>query len=117
MRPENVKMRAFLKQHGITCKAKYIRSGSLSGCWRLYGKGQNWEEPLISLIKGLGFIGFDGKQLDRASGNGGKFEIFVRGHNEFLEEGYNVGNHQRYYNHGESKKKRRNRRKNQRTVS
>ncbi len=95
MRPENQRMGDFLAKQGINCKVKYIATGSLKGCWRLTapeinwgwsdtGKGK-WTEELQEQLTGLGFVGFDNRPLNRFSGNGGRFSVFVRGRHEFLE--------------------------------
>lgn len=40
---------------------------------------------LHNKLNQLGFTSFDGRPLDKFSGNGGVFSVFVRGHNEFLQ--------------------------------
>ena len=91
VRPENIRMIEFLVKHGIKCQVKYIWNGSLRGTWRLYGKGQAWTPELMRKLTDLRFKGFDGRQLDEYSGNGGAFSVFVRGHNELLEDASGAG--------------------------
>jgi len=70
----------------------FIWKGSLKGVWRISYSGKYWEHankwtPEIGeKLTGLGFVDFDGKPLHRFSGNGGMFQVFVRGHNELLKE-------------------------------
>ena len=89
--PENIRMMEFLAKHGIKCAVKYIWNGSLRGTWRLYGKDQKWTPELMRKLTDLRFKGFDGRQLDEYSGNGGTFSVFVRGHNELLEDQTGAG--------------------------
>jgi hypothetical protein len=84
MRPENKRMQAFLKDHGIIAGVKYLPDGSLRGCWSVYGREQPWTDELCARLGALGFRGFDGDMLNRYSGNGGAFSVFLRGHNELL---------------------------------
>ena len=84
MRPENQKMQAFLLSHGIRATPKYLFTGSLKGRWRLYNKDTPWSMDLANQLNSLGFTDFNGRPLDRFSGNGGLFCAFVFGHNEFL---------------------------------
>ena len=86
MRAENKRMRRFLRANGITATPKYINKGSLRGCWRLYNPRQAWGDSLRERLTVLGFVDFDGQPLSRFSGNAGLFQVFVRGHNELLEE-------------------------------
>jgi len=98
MRIENQKMQKFLKQNGIDAIPKYIKDGSLKGSWRLYGltgKDENgqpiyqkwWDNfELQNKLNSLGFTDLWGQSLKNSSGNGGDFSIFVRGHNELLNE-------------------------------
>jgi len=93
MRPENKRMQEFLKQNGIYAVPKWISKGSLKRSWRLYGpSGKNtggfenyqpWTMELADKLTALGFRGLHG-QLERFSGNGGVFSVFVRGHEELL---------------------------------
>lgn len=78
-------MKAFLEANGIEAMPKYISTGSLGGCWRLYNHEQKWTPELSSKLSALGFLGFDHKPLNQYSGNGGLFSVFVAGHNELLE--------------------------------
>ena len=89
--PENIRMMEFLAKHGIKCAVKYIWNGSLRGTWRLYGKDQKWTPELIRKLTDLRFKGFDGRELTEYSGNGGTFSVFVRGHNELLENETGIG--------------------------
>ena len=91
MNPENIRMMAFLTKHGIKCAVKYIWNGSLRGTWRLYGKDQKWTPELMRKLTDLRFKGFDGRELTEYSGNGGAFSVFVRGHNELLEDASGAG--------------------------
>lgn len=83
-RLENKKMEDFLKSHRIIATAKYIHTGSLKGCWRLYNPNEKWSDELMKKLTDLGFSDFDGRPLNRFSGNGGFFSVFVKGHKEFL---------------------------------
>lgn len=83
MRPENERMRLFLKSNGFTVTPKYLAHGSMRGCWRFYRPG-SWTQTDANALNALGFSGFDGRPLDLFSGNGGLFCVFVRGHNELL---------------------------------
>jgi hypothetical protein len=84
MRPENMRMKEFLKQHGIEAQPKYIFHGSLHHSWRLYNHDIKWSAQLQRKLTDLGFTGLHGP-LTQYSGNGGVFSVFVRGHNELLE--------------------------------
>lgn len=84
MRDENARMQAFLAKHGIHARVKYIATGSLKGCWRLYDPTTRWTPELAQRLTDLGFADFDGRPLHKYSGNGGVFSVFVRGHNEML---------------------------------
>ena len=79
-RDENVKMAQFLKSNGIDATPKYIFSGSLAGCWRLYNLKTTWygNKELQQKLTALGFRDFDNKPLSDLSGNGGVFSIFAR---------------------------------------
>ena len=85
MRPENMRMKKFLEDHGIKCIPKYLKEGSMRGCWRLYGDGR-WTPELVQRLTGLGFVDFDRSPLDEFSGNGGYFSVFVRGHDELVSD-------------------------------
>ena len=85
LRPENQKMQEFLKSNGIDAKAKYIPNGSLRGTWRLYNPVMKWTPELQNKLANLGFTDFDGRALNPYSGNGGVFSVFVRGHDELLQ--------------------------------
>jgi hypothetical protein len=94
MRPENTRMKEFLEKNGIDAIPWFIWRGSMKGCWRLYGKKrgggswenyQKWTPELREKLTDLGFLDFDGKPLKEYSGNGGIFQVFVRGHLEFIE--------------------------------
>ena len=84
MRPENIRMKGYLGTHGILATPKYFYTGSLKGCWRLYDRNQDWSADLCQQLTALGFVDYADKPLGQFSGNGGKFSVFVRGHNEFL---------------------------------
>ena len=86
MRPENQRMTEFLKSHGIKARVKYIHKGSVKHTWRLHDAEQTWGDTLIEKLTALGFSDFDGRPLNKYSGNGGHFSIFVRGHYELLED-------------------------------
>ena len=88
MKPENKRMQEFLKKHGIEARVKYIRNGTIQGCWRLYNPKMLWTEELKDNLTSLGFVDFDNSPLSRHAGNGGVFSVFVRGHNEFLNVFY-----------------------------
>src|SRR5437016_13913291 len=87
MRPENKRMQSWLKAHGVTATPKYIREGSMRGCWRLYDKEQPWTHALREKLTSLGLVGFDGQRIAQFAGNAGMLSVFVRGHNEMLDEG------------------------------
>ena len=91
MRAENKAMSEYLRAHGFEgVKARYIEKGSLKGCWSLSGKLVDlWREQDARTLNGLGFWGFDGKPLHMFSGNGGMWQVFVRGHYEMLKENKN----------------------------
>ncbi len=78
MRPENERMQRFLHDAGITATPKYLAAGSMKGCWRLYNKTQQWTDELCQRLTELGFVDFDGRPLNKFSGNGGAFCVFVR---------------------------------------
>lgn len=89
MRPENKRMQEFLAGHGIDASVYFIWDGSLKGNWRFsrpYREHVRWTQELQDKLNDLGFVDFDGKPLSQYSGNGGLFMVFVRGHNELLEE-------------------------------
>ena len=73
-------MMDFLKANGIDARVKFLHDGSLKGCWRLYNGEQAWDLALCNKLSALGFSDFDGTALNRYSGNGGVFSVFVRGH-------------------------------------
>ncbi len=87
MREENKKMQAFLKENGIDVKVKFISAGSLKQTWRLYNPKIKWfyNTELREKLHNLGFRDFDGKMLNRFSGNGGIFSIFARNTRKTLE--------------------------------
>jgi hypothetical protein len=77
MTEANTRMKNWLKDNGIIAMPKYIDSGSMRGCWRIYGLGAWWgNEELQKKFRDLGFVDFDGDPLDNFSGNGGMFSIF-----------------------------------------
>jgi hypothetical protein len=79
MTPQNKAMRLLLKTNGIDAMPKYLATGSMKGCWRIYGKGDWWDNTeLQNKIINMGFRGFDGQPLSKFSGNGGMFSIFAR---------------------------------------
>ena len=93
MRPENKRMQDFLENHQISdVTPKYISTGSLKGCWRLCRRVKvqgktiffKWGSTDAEQLNGLGFTDFDGKPLGTYSGNGGSWQVFVRGHQELL---------------------------------
>jgi len=86
LRPENKRMRNWLKRKGIDASVKYLWKGSMRGTWRLYNPKEKWTQELADKLSRLGFRGFDGKPLHQFSGNGGMFSVFVRGHDELLGE-------------------------------
>ena len=79
-------MQEFLDANGIVAAVKYIPDGSLRGTWRLSNSDLQWTEELAAKLTALGFLGWDGEQLGKFAGNGGVFSVFVRGHNELLQE-------------------------------
>ena len=92
MKPENKRMKEFLMANGFArVIPKYLASGSLKRCWRLYDKYQKWSLDIAKRLNDLGFMNFTGKPLDIYDGNGGMFSVFVRGHYELLEVGREGG--------------------------
>lgn len=85
-RPENLRMMQFLQSHGIDAIPKYIRDGSLRGTWRIYQRDGKWSQELADKFNELGFQDFDYSPLGEFSGNGGMFQVFVRGHDELLND-------------------------------
>ena len=86
MLPQNKNMTEFLKKNGIiTTKVKLITTGSMKGCWSLYGKDQKWTKELIVKLTELGFRDFQNRPFTEWSGNGGMFSVFVRGHEEMMQ--------------------------------
>lgn len=83
MRIENTNMKNFLKTNGVKARVKYIAAGSLKGSWRLYEPKTDWYDnvDLQEKLTALGFTDFDGKPLNKFSGNGGRFSIFVKATN------------------------------------
>ena len=87
MTDENNRMKNWLKANGIEATPKYIKDGSMRGCWRLYNNKIAWwdNEPLWNKLMSLGFVDFDGDKLDKFSGNGGTFSIFPRLMDKYAE--------------------------------
>ena len=86
LRPENSAMQDFLRQNGVDARVKYISSGSMRGTWRLQNPVMSWTPELQAKLTGLGFVDFNGEPLGPNSGNGGRFSVFVRGHDELLHQ-------------------------------
>lgn len=86
MRPENKKMVEFLKANSIDATAKYQRDGSMRGTWILHNVNIKWSDELRDKLTSLGFTDYSGRPIDRFAGNGGIFCVYVRGHNEFVEQ-------------------------------
>lgn len=84
MRPENQKMSDFLAPHFPGIRVKYIATGSLKRTWRLHLPDTKWTEEAAVKLNELGFTSFDRMPLGKFSGNGGTFQVFVRGHDEML---------------------------------
>ena len=82
MRPENLKMLAFLRAHYISATPKWIATGSMRGCWRMSNAKSPWTPELVAKLTALGFRDFQGQPLGPFSGNGGRFSVMVRGHEE-----------------------------------
>ena len=80
MRIENKKMVEFLNANEVKARVKYIATGSLKGSWRLYEPKTDWynNTELHKKLTALGFTDYDGKPLNKFSGNGGRFQIFAR---------------------------------------
>ncbi len=76
----NKQMKNLLKTNGIIATPKFITKGSLRGTWRIYNPKISWFEnnELHQKMTSLGFSDFDGKPLDKFSGNGGLFSVFAR---------------------------------------
>jgi len=85
MLQHNKKIQELFKKHGLKIKAKYIKAGSLRGCWRIYNLSINWNNDIAKKINRMGFVDFDRKPLGIFSGNGGVLSIFIRGHEELLK--------------------------------
>jgi hypothetical protein len=83
-RSENAAMEQFLAQNGVKAKAHYIWDGSLRGTWRLSNLNERWTPEWADRLNALGFLDYSGKPLGPYSGNGGMFQVFVRGHQELL---------------------------------
>jgi hypothetical protein len=79
-------MQQWLKRHGIDARVKYLETGSLKRRWRLYNPRVQWTEELAAKLNELGFTDFDGTPLGKYSGNGGVFSVFVKGHDELLDD-------------------------------
>jgi hypothetical protein len=86
MRPENKRMKAFLKANGIDCEVKYFPKGSMKNSWRLYNNDQKWTPGIWNKLNDLGFTWLDHQKLGPYHGNGGMFSVPVYGHYELLEE-------------------------------
>ena len=84
-------MQNILKESGIEAKAMFIWKGSMKGTWRLYKKNVSWwnNTGLHYKLAFLGFSDYDGDVLDKFSGNGGHFQIFVRANKEITEKCFN----------------------------
>ena len=84
MRIENKRMKDLLQTHGINAIPKRIFNGSLKKTWRLYNPDALWNIELANKLNNLGFANYNNKPLDGLDGNGGRFCVFVRGHEELL---------------------------------
>ena len=84
MRPENARMKEYLDKNGVKAIPKWLPDGSLKRTWRLYDKNTQWSIDLAAKLNSLGFLDYNGKPLDEHSGNGGMFQVFVRGHNDMV---------------------------------
>ncbi len=89
--PHNKRMQEFLRNNGFPFAVPwYIEKGSMKGTWRIYCKqGKEWlkwSNEAAEKLTSLGFTDTWGSPLSEFSGNGGYFQVFVRGHNEFLRE-------------------------------
>lgn len=85
MLKENSDMQKFLSGHGIECRVKRIHKGSLKGTWRLYNPDVAWTGTLGTQLMDLGFTDYNGMPFNVYSGNGGRFSVFVRGHDELAD--------------------------------
>jgi hypothetical protein len=94
MRTENKTMAEYLAREGQLngVAVQYITHGSLAGCWRLCMRSKDagkrfatWTEADAERLNRLGFVGFDGNPLHKFSGNGGMWQVFVRGHCELVD--------------------------------
>lgn len=76
----NKTVQDFLAFEGVKARVKYIRTGSLKGCFRIYNNTVSWWDniELQNKLNMLGFKDFDNRPLSRHSGNGGSFHIFSR---------------------------------------
>ena len=82
MRPENQRMKDFLRGHGIDAMPKRFYDGSVKHSWRLYNLKTEWTPELWEKLTDLGFTNLWLKPLGQYDGNGGVFSVFVRGHDE-----------------------------------
>ena len=82
MRAENQRMVAFLAANGIKARVKRFTDGSLRGTWRIFIPDATWDETAAAQLTALGFTDFDNRPLARWSGNGGMYQLFVRGNDE-----------------------------------
>ena len=90
MRNENKRMSGFLAGNGLPgVTAKRIRDGSLRDTWRLTIRSNEpgklfemWTVQDAATLNLLGFRWIDGSPLTWHSGNGGLWQVFVRGHDE-----------------------------------
>jgi len=87
MKIENTKMKTFLSKNGIVATPKFLATGSIKGCWRLYNNKVEWFDntELQEKLTALGFTYYDGRPLNNFSGNGGRFCVFVR-HEELTQK-------------------------------
>lgn len=79
MKTINKEIKGFLRENGVNVKSvKYIESGTMAGAFYLWGgKDSKWSEGLANKLNRLGFKDFDRNTLNKFSGNGGYFSVFV----------------------------------------
>lgn len=86
MRPENQRMKDFLRQNGVKAIPKFFWYGSLKTHWRLDGgDGRRWTTADAEQLNKLGFTNLSGAPLNEYDGNGGRYSVIVRGHLELIE--------------------------------
>lgn len=81
-------MQDFLLANGIECAVKHFNTGSVR-CWRLCNPDLPATQELVDKLTTLGFRHYahdtwHPEPLQLRDSSGGAFQVFVRGHEEFL---------------------------------